>query len=48
MAQQPHFSNLVALLTGGSRGIGCVVAIQLAQRGVRITAAYNQAQLGVS
>jgi 3-oxoacyl-[acyl-carrier protein] reductase len=34
-------SNLVALVTGGSRGIGRVIAMQLAQRGVRIALHYR-------
>ena len=41
MAPHPHSSNLVALVTGASRGIGCVVAMQLAQRGVRIALHYR-------
>lgn len=34
-------SNLVALVTGASRGIGRVIAAQLAQRGVRIALHYR-------
>src|ERR1035441_4699054 len=41
MPQQQQSSNLVALLTGASRGIGVVVAMQLAQRGVRIALHYR-------
>src|SRR5450759_1851337 len=41
MAQHPQSSNLVALVTGGSRGIGVVVALQLAQRGARIALHYR-------
>ena len=41
MPQQQQSSNLVALVTGASRGIGVVVAMQLAQRGVRIALHYR-------
>src|SRR5450631_3837055 len=41
MAQHSQSSKLVALVTGGSRGIGSIVATQLAQRGVRIALHYR-------
>jgi 3-oxoacyl-[acyl-carrier protein] reductase len=41
MAQHSQSSKLVALVTGGSRGIGSIVATQLAQRGVRIAIHYR-------
>jgi 3-oxoacyl-[acyl-carrier protein] reductase len=36
----PH-SNKVALVTGASRGIGSIIALQLAQRGVRVALHYR-------
>ncbi len=41
MPQERHASNLAALVTGGSRGIGRVIAMQLAQRGLRIALHYR-------
>ncbi len=41
MPQDRPSSSRLALVTGGSRGIGCVVAMQLAQRGVRIALHYR-------
>lgn len=37
----PHNAELIALVTGASRGIGRVIAMQLAQRGVRIALHYR-------
>jgi 3-oxoacyl-[acyl-carrier protein] reductase len=41
MQQQRPSQNLSALVTGGSRGIGRVIATQLAARGVRIALHYR-------
>ncbi|HTB89267.1 MAG TPA: SDR family oxidoreductase [Steroidobacteraceae bacterium] len=40
MSSHPD-SNKVALVTGASRGIGSVIALQLAQRGVRVALHYR-------
>jgi 3-oxoacyl-[acyl-carrier protein] reductase len=37
----PPDSNKVALVTGASRGIGSIIALQLAQRGVRVAIHYR-------
>jgi len=41
MPHGSHKSPLVALVTGASRGIGAVIATQLAERGVRIALHYR-------
>src|SRR5271167_969003 len=41
MPQATPSSNLVVLVTGGSRGIGRVVAMQLAERGVQVALHYQ-------
>ena len=41
MPQVRHASNLTALVTGGSRGIGRIIAMQLAHRGLRIALHYR-------
>jgi 3-oxoacyl-[acyl-carrier protein] reductase len=41
MSHDHQSTNLIALVTGGSRGIGSVIATQLAKRGVRIALHYR-------
>jgi 3-oxoacyl-[acyl-carrier protein] reductase len=41
VAQRDKSSDLVALVTGASRGIGRVIATQLAGRGVRVALHYR-------
>lgn len=41
LSQATTSSNLVALVTGGSRGIGRVIATQLAERGVQVALHYR-------
>jgi len=41
MTHDAESSTLVALVTGASRGIGRVIATQLAERGVRIALHYH-------
>jgi 3-oxoacyl-[acyl-carrier protein] reductase len=41
MPKGTYESNLAALVTGASRGIGSVIAMQLAQRGVRVALHYR-------
>jgi len=45
MSHDHRSSNLVALVTGASRGIGSVIATQLAERGVRVALHYRNNRL---